>query len=75
MNETTTNPNSSQTSNDEVAMVLQLADATVIACNPAAEKLLGYTAAQLIGATSFDPPWQTIHQMVLPSPQPSIRRF
>lgn len=73
--ETTASPNSSPTSSLQAGMVLQLADATVIACNSAAEKLLGYTATQLIGATSFDPPWQTIYPDGSPFPSdeyPSI---
>ncbi|GET42870.1 PAS domain-containing protein [Microseira wollei] len=45
----------------DIGMVLQSADSTILACNPAAEQLLGYTAAQLIGTTSFDSLWQTIN--------------
>ncbi|MFB2982880.1 PAS domain S-box protein [Microseira sp. BLCC-F43] len=45
----------------DIGMVLQSADSTILACNPAAEQLLGYTAAQLIGTTSFDSLWQTTH--------------
>jgi PAS domain S-box-containing protein len=41
--------------------LLQLADHTFQACDPIAEQLLGYRAEQIIGTTSFDPPWQTIH--------------
>jgi PAS domain S-box-containing protein len=45
----------------DIGMVLQSADGKILACNPAAEQLLGYRAAQLIGTTSFDALWQTIH--------------
>ena len=45
----------------DIGMVLQSADSTILACNPAAEQLLGYTAVQLMGTTSFDSLWQTIN--------------
>lgn len=42
----------------DIGMVLQSADSRVVACNPVAEHLLGYTAAQLIGTTWLDSRWQ-----------------
>lgn len=39
-------------------MVLQLADGSIQACNVAAEKILGFTTAQLIGCNFFNLPWQ-----------------
>ncbi|NHC34734.1 PAS domain S-box protein [Scytonema millei] len=43
-------------------MVLQLADGTIAACNPRAAEILGYTTEQLIGATTFAPLWQSVHE-------------
>ncbi|MFH7027987.1 MAG: PAS domain-containing protein [Heteroscytonema crispum UTEX LB 1556] len=54
--------NDSITASGEQGMVLQLADGSIIACNKAAEKLLGLTVEQLLGRNSIDPPWQTIHE-------------
>ena len=45
----------------DIGMVLQSADSTILACNAAAEQLLGYTATQLIGTTLLDSRWQTIN--------------
>ncbi|AFZ35205.1 PAS/PAC sensor hybrid histidine kinase [Stanieria cyanosphaera PCC 7437] len=46
----------------EKGMVIHDADGSIQACNADAEKILGYTAEQLVGSSSFEPPWQTIHQ-------------
>jgi PAS domain S-box-containing protein len=46
----------------EKGMVLHSADGSIQACNTDAEKILGYTAKQLVGSSSFEPPWQTIHE-------------
>ena len=56
--------NSNLTSNSTVAVgiVIHLADGTIQSCNTDAEIILGYSAEQLIGANSFEPSWQTIHQ-------------
>ena len=56
--------NSNLTSNSTAAVgiVIHLADGTIQSCNTDAEIILGYSAEQLIGANSFEPSWQTIHQ-------------
>jgi PAS domain S-box-containing protein len=46
----------------EEGMVLQLANGTIQACNSAAEKLLGLTTGQILGWTSANSPWRTIHE-------------
>ncbi|BAU63417.1 multi-sensor hybrid histidine kinase [Stanieria sp. NIES-3757] len=46
----------------EKGIVLHGADGSIQACNADAEKILGYTAKQLVGSSSFEPPWQTIHE-------------
>lgn len=43
-------------------MMLQIADAAIVACNPRAAEILGYTTEQLIGTTAFDPLWQTVRE-------------
>ncbi|MBW4442393.1 MAG: PAS domain-containing sensor histidine kinase [Plectolyngbya sp. WJT66-NPBG17] len=55
-------------SSDEVGMVLQLADGSVQACNAAAEKILGFTLAQMQGCQYIHCPWQTIHTDGSPFP-------
>ena len=49
---------------DSVAegIVLQQADGTITACNASAERILGLTAAQLMGLTSVDPRWRAIYE-------------
>jgi two-component system cell cycle sensor histidine kinase/response regulator CckA len=42
-------------------VVLQVADGTILACNPAAENILGMTVDQMMGRTSLDPRWRAIH--------------
>jgi PAS domain S-box-containing protein len=43
-------------------MVLQLADGTIQAGNTACEQILGLTVEQMMGRTSVDHPWQSIHE-------------
>ncbi|PSB08898.1 hybrid sensor histidine kinase/response regulator [Pleurocapsa sp. CCALA 161] len=49
-------------STDAVGIVFQLADGTIQSCNTNAEIILDCTAEQLIGASTFNHPWQTIHE-------------
>jgi PAS domain S-box-containing protein len=49
-------------------IVFQAADGTVTAVNPAAERIEGRTARQLIGTTSDDPQWEAIREDGTPSP-------
>jgi CheY-like chemotaxis protein len=43
-------------------VVYQAADGQIIACNPAAEQILGMTLAQMQGRTSLAPRWRAIHE-------------
>ena len=43
-------------------IVQQGADGTIVASNPAAERILGLTKAQLAGLTSFDPRWRALRE-------------
>lgn len=43
-------------------VVLQQADGQITACNESAERILGLTAAQMMGRTSIDPNWRSIHE-------------
>lgn len=59
----------------ETGMVFQLADSTILSCDPVAERLLGYSAKQLVGTTSFEPAWQAIYpdgSVVAPDDYPAI---
>jgi PAS domain S-box-containing protein len=49
-------------------VVMQAQDGTIDTCNPAAERILGLTADQMMGRTSLDPRWQTIHEDGSPFP-------
>ncbi|MBW4619205.1 MAG: PAS domain-containing protein [Cyanosarcina radialis HA8281-LM2] len=63
------------TSEPIAAVILQLADGTIAACNPATAEILGYTAEELIGKTPFDLTWQTIYadgSAFLPADYPAI---
>ncbi|PLZ43197.1 PAS domain-containing protein, partial [Fischerella thermalis] len=51
----------SMSKDQERAMVLQLADGRIQACNPESERILGLTAEQLIGRNWLDAPWQAIN--------------
>ncbi len=54
--------NYSMVATQQEGMVLQLADGSIQACNTVCERILGLTADQLIGRTSVDLPWQSIHE-------------
>ena len=43
-------------------IVLQAADGSILACNPAAETILGMSVDQMAGRTSLDPRWRAIHR-------------
>ena len=45
-----------------VGVLLQGSNSEIILCNPKALELLGLTEDQLLGKTSFDPDWKTIHE-------------
>ena len=42
-------------------IVIQQTDQKIIACNPSAERILGLSQDQLMGRTSVDPRWRTVH--------------
>jgi PAS domain S-box-containing protein len=59
----------------ETGIILQLADSTIESCDLVAERLLGYSAKQLVGTTSFEPVWQAIYpdgSHVAPKDYPAI---
>lgn len=60
--------NYSMVATEEEGMVLQLADGSIQAGNMACERILGLTAEQLMGRTSVDHPWQSIHEDGSPFP-------
>lgn len=49
-------------------IVIQQADGQIIACNSAAEEILGLTVDQLRGRTAMDPRWQSIREDGSPFP-------
>ena len=49
-------------------IVLQDASGAIQACNDSAERILGLSAGQLMGRTSIDPCWHTIHEDGSPFP-------
>jgi PAS domain S-box-containing protein len=49
-------------------IVLQQADGKITACNASAERIVGLSAEQMMGRTSIDPYWQTIHDDGSPFP-------
>ena len=49
-------------------VVLQQADGRITACNASAERILGLSVQQMMGRTSIDPCWQTIHEDGTPFP-------
>lgn len=49
-------------------LVLQHADGTIQAVNASAERILGLSAAQMMGRTSHDPVWRAIHEDGSPFP-------
>jgi len=52
----------------EEGIMLLDPEGTILACNTSAEKILGFSAEQLIGKTSRDPRWQTVHEDLTPFP-------
>ena len=53
---------------DEIGVVFQLADGSIQACNPAAERILGFTLEQIQGHDSCASIWQAIHEDGSPFP-------
>jgi PAS domain S-box-containing protein len=49
-------------------VVVQKEDATIVACNQTAERILGLTADQIMGRSSLDPRWRAIHEDGSPFP-------
>ncbi len=49
-------------------IVLQDRDGAIITCNQAAQDILGLPAEQLLGLTSIDPRWRSIHEDGTPFP-------
>ena len=49
-------------------IVLQQADGRITACNDSAQIILGLTADQMMGRTSIDPRWRSIHEDGTPFP-------
>ncbi len=49
-------------------IVQQHADGRITACNNSAERILGLTADQMMGRTSLDPRWRSIHEDGSPFP-------
>jgi diguanylate cyclase (GGDEF)-like protein/PAS domain S-box-containing protein len=49
-------------------IVIQQADQAIVACNPSAERILGLSQDQLMGLTSIDPRWRSIHRDGSPFP-------
>lgn len=49
-------------------IVLQEKDGSIQACNASAERILGLTAEQMMGRTSVDPRWRSVHEDGSPFP-------
>ncbi len=49
-------------------VVVQAATGEIVACNPAAERILGLTRDQMAGRTSLDPGWRSIRENGSPFP-------
>jgi len=49
-------------------IVEQRADGVIVSCNPAAERILGLSADQLMGRSSLDPSWRAVHPDGRPFP-------
>ncbi|MBM4132668.1 MAG: PAS domain S-box protein [Nitrospira sp.] len=49
-------------------IVLEDADGVILACNQSAERILGLSADQMMGKTSLDPDWGTVHEDGSPFP-------
>lgn len=52
----------------EEGVFLQDADGVIRACNSSAERILGLSADQIMGLTSYDPRWRAIHEDGSPFP-------
>jgi PAS domain S-box-containing protein len=52
----------------QVGVLLQGADAEILMCNPKAQELLGMSEEQILGKTSYDSYWVTIHEDGSPFP-------
>lgn len=48
--------------------VVMVSSGEIVACNPAAERILGLTRDQLMGRTSRDPRWSSVHEDGSPFP-------
>ena len=55
----------------QVGVLLQDPRTEIMLCNPKALELLGISADQLLGKTSFDPEWNVIHEDGSPFPAPT----
>ena len=49
-------------------VVMHAASGAIVACNPAAERILGLTRDQMTGRTSIDPRWRAVHEDGSPYP-------
>ena len=49
-------------------VVIQRADGVIESCNPAAERILGLSAEQMMGRSSVDPRWRSVHEDGPPFP-------
>jgi len=49
-------------------ITIQTTDGDITLCNPAAERMLGLTRAQMLGKNSIDPLWRCIHEDGSPFP-------
>lgn len=49
-------------------LVVHAGDGRIVACNPAAERILGLTRQQMEGRTSTDPRWRAVHADGSPFP-------
>lgn len=70
-----TNSNRAFNLTTAVGTVFQLANGSIQGCNQEAEKILGYTAEELIKADYLNPPWRTIKRdgsTFLPQDHPGI---
>ncbi|MEI7745548.1 MAG: PAS domain S-box protein, partial [Chloroflexota bacterium] len=49
-------------------VVLQMADGSIAACNAGAQRILGLTEDEMLGRTSVDPRWRSVHEDGSPFP-------
>jgi PAS domain S-box-containing protein len=52
----------------EEGMVVQAMDTSIVECNAAAERIMGFSSKELKGTSSSDPRWTTIHEDGSPFP-------